>query len=103
MDFAASPIREHSAPGATHTFEGQEYAMPIYKGYNVDRIKCVVDLSELPEPGSTATPFLDALAVSDQAQSPYFTRQSQQEAFWRTIIADTHPLERPTPQTYWRH
>jgi hypothetical protein len=103
MDFAASPVREYVAPGLVHRLEGRERAMLVCKGYNVDRIKLLADLSDLPEPHSYATPFSDALAVSKQARKPYFTHQIQEEAFWRTIIADTHPLERPAPQEYWRH
>jgi hypothetical protein len=103
MDFAASPVKEYAAPGTIHTSEGKERCMLVFKGYNVDRIKLLVDLSELPEPDASTTPFLDALAVSKQAKTPYFTHQSPEEAFWRTIIADTHPLKRPAPEDYWRH
>jgi hypothetical protein len=103
MDFTASPISVYEAPRVVHVFGGKPRVMPVYKGYNVDRIKVLVDLSILPESSCSATPFLDALAASTQAKRPYFTHQSQEEAFWRTIIADTHPLKRPAPEHYWHH
>jgi hypothetical protein len=104
MDFSASPIKQYAAPGVLHTFEGKEHAMLAFKSYNIDRIKILVDGSELPAPTSTSsTPFLDALAVSSHASNLYVTHQTNEEAFWRTIIADTHPLHRPAPHDYWRH
>ncbi|KAG9188804.1 hypothetical protein G6011_07509 [Alternaria panax] len=103
MDFGASLVKEYSAIIHIHTLEGRRRSMVVNRGYKVDRIKLLVDLSELAEPESSATPFLNALAVSNQASEPYHTRQTQEEAFWRTIIADTHPLKRPAPEDYWRH
>jgi hypothetical protein len=106
MDFAASPVKEYAAPGVLHTSNGKEHGMLIYKGFKIDRIKVLVDVSTLPAPDSlllTLTPFLDALAASSAAKTPYFTNQPPEEAFWRTIIADTHPLTRPAPDDYWRH
>jgi hypothetical protein len=103
MDFA---VKEYAASGVLHTSKGKEQAMLIYKGYKIDRIKVLVDVSSLPAPDSLLlplTPFLDALAVSSASKTPYFTNQLPEETFWRTIIADTHPLTRPAPDDYWRH
>jgi hypothetical protein len=103
MDFAASPVKEYAAFGVLHTFNGKEHPVLSYKGYKIDRIKVLVDVSTLPAPASKHTPFLDALAASSAAKTPYFTNQPPEEAFWRTIIADTHPHIRPAPDDHWRH
>jgi hypothetical protein len=102
MDFAASPVTGCCAELGLIQFGEIERKVLKAQGYGIDRIKFLVDLSEVPSTTST-TPFLDAFAISHQAKQPYFTQQSHEEAFWRTIIADTHPLKRPASENHWRH
>jgi hypothetical protein len=101
MDFAASPVRDYPAQLEPLRCGKEARKVLTFHGYAISRIKCLVDLSELPSTTSN-TPFLDAFATSHRAKQPYPTQQSHEEAFWRTIIADTHPLERPAPEEHWR-
>jgi hypothetical protein len=77
--------------------------MLAFKSYSIHRIKTLVDVSKLRAPNCTSTPFLDAFAASLHAASPYLTHQTDEEAFWRTFIADKQPLHRPTPHNDWHH
>jgi hypothetical protein len=77
--------------------------MLAFKSYNIHRIKILVDISKLPAPNCTSTPFLDVFAESSHVASPYLTHQTHEEAFWHTIIADTHTLHWPASHDYWRH
>jgi hypothetical protein len=103
MDFSAASSRNNSARFEDFTFEGADRCALVLTGYNVDRVNLLVDLSEIPDVSSSATPFIDALAASQHAEQPYFTQQPLEEVFWRTILADTHPLHRPAPGAYWQH
>lgn len=70
------------------------------RGILIDTIKILVDVSAIPMTYEKSFPFRDALSQARQhVKSPYkYTNQDIDEAFWRTIIADTSPHERPAPK-----
>lgn len=102
MDFEASPMKDCLGKLRVHRCKRKGHKVLTFQGFSIDHVKFLVDLSELPSAASP-TPFLDALRTSQKAKEPYFTNQSHEEVFWRTIIVDTHPLKRPAPEDYWRH
>jgi hypothetical protein len=61
-----------------------------------------VDVSTIDSVYEKSFPFREALSQAKQhVKSPYeYTNQDVDEAFWRTIIADTSPPVRPAPREY---
>jgi hypothetical protein len=66
------------------------------RGTLIDTIKIIVDVSAIASVYEKSFPFREALS-----QSPYkYTNKDVDEAFWRTIIADTSPPVRPASREY---
>ena len=72
------------------------------RGILVDTIKILVDVSTIATVYEKSFPFREALSQARRhVKSPYkYTNEDIEEAFWRTIIADTSPFGRPAPEVY---
>ncbi|PMD13094.1 hypothetical protein NA56DRAFT_712410 [Hyaloscypha hepaticicola] len=72
------------------------------RGILIDTIKILVDVSTIASVYEKSFPFREALSQAKRhMKSPYkYTNQVVDEAFWRTIIADTSPPVRPAPREY---